>query len=306
MERLLAQGQASRNSLRQVLAKLGEQGKFLLLLVDDYHAALVPNAKYTEADVKTFLSECRSLPHNKERQSLSMIVTSSRPLNELGPPLNPYSSPWYNHYFFQPLKPFTDGEIAALLGETLTPELQQGVRQITGGNPYLLQIVSSLLYQQKEQGTEKPNFEALAKEFESRTDSFFQSIWQLSNEVEQTLMMLLALSDLQGRLHNQKYDLSGINIIFRQQERELRYLEERNVITHRIENGQKVYSFTSSLMERLVIQELANSNDTWLQKRQKILLKIMSRRQTKQVTRAIQWLWQHKKMCDLSCDGLEN
>ena len=108
-------------------------------------------------------------------------------------------------------------------------------------------------------------------------------------------MMLLALSDLQGRLHNQKYDLSGINIIFRQQERELRYLEERNVITHRIENGQKVYSFTSSLMERLVIQELANSNDTWLQKRQKILLKIMSRRQTKQVTRAIHWLWQNKK-----------
>ncbi|MFM6814872.1 MAG: ATP-binding protein, partial [Dolichospermum sp.] len=98
----------TNDSLRQALRRLGKKDKFLLLLVDDFDAALVSNDQYTEAEMGTFLAQCRSLAvHTEESQYLSMIVTSLEPLSKPGPPLNPNASPWYNHYLFQSLKLFT-------------------------------------------------------------------------------------------------------------------------------------------------------------------------------------------------------
>ncbi|MGK7875272.1 MAG: AAA family ATPase [Xenococcaceae cyanobacterium] len=295
-ETLLEPGKATKDSLRQVLGMLGRQGKFLLLLVDDYHAALVPNSQYTKADMEAFLAECRSLAyHSEERQYFSMIVTSSRPLHELGPKLKEGSSPWYNHYVYQPLKPFTDTEVDKLLGQTMTPALQNAVREITGSNPTLLQIASYLLYREREQRTGQiPDAQAFAREFEARTRQFFQATWELSNEIEQTLLMLIALSGLGGRLHEKHYDLSDINIIFSQKERELTSLEERGVIIRTVQERKTIYSFTSSIMERWVIQELGTSDRASLQKRQKVFLNLMSHKQAERVLGAIQWLWQHK------------
>jgi len=296
IDQFLKQGQATKDSFRRVLGKLGRQGKFLLLLVDDYHSALVPNEQYTKADIETFLTECRSLAyHSRERQYLSMIVTSYRRLNEIGPPLNPDSSPWYNHYLFEQLKPFTDDQMKALLSEIMKPALQEEVREIAGGNPALLQIAGYLLYREKELGTEQiADVEAFAREFESTARHYFQDIWSLSNELEQTLLILLALSNLRGRLHNQRYDLSGIEIILSQKERELTNLEERGVINCTVEEEKKRYSFTSSIMERWVIQELSNSDDSSLEQRRKVLLNLMSYKQAQEITTAIKWLWQHK------------
>ncbi len=184
----------------------------------------------------------------------------------------------------------------ALLGSTMKPALQAGVREIASGNPALLQIAGYLLYRERKLGTTKiPDAEAFAKEFESTARHYFQDIWSFANELEQTLLMLIALSNLKGRLHNQRYDLSGIEIIFSQKERELNYLEERGVINCTVEEGKKGYSFTSSIMERWVIQELSNSDDTSLENRKKVLLNLMSHEQAQEITTAIQWLWQNKE-----------
>ncbi|NEP60925.1 MAG: ATP-binding protein [Symploca sp. SIO2G7] len=297
IDRYLEQGQATKDSLRRVLGKLGRQGKFLLLLVDDYDAALVSNEQYTEADIETFLSECRSLAyHSRERQFLSMIVTSSRRLNEIGPPLKPGSSPWYNHYLFLQFKAFTEAEIKDLLGGTMTSALQEGVREIAGGNPALLQIAGYLLYRATESGTKQvADIEAFAKEFESAARHYFQDIWSLSNELEQTLLMLLALSNLRGRLLKKRYDLSDLGIILSQKERDLTNLEERGVISSTVEEGKKRYFFTSSIMERWVIQELSNSDAVSLENRKKVWLNLMSHGQAQEITRVIQWLWHNKE-----------
>ncbi|MFM6816139.1 MAG: ATP-binding protein, partial [Dolichospermum sp.] len=78
----------TNDSLRQALRRLGKKDKFLLLLVDDFDAALVSNDQYTEAEMGTFLAQCRSLAvHAEESQYLSMIVTSLEPLSKPGPPL---------------------------------------------------------------------------------------------------------------------------------------------------------------------------------------------------------------------------
>ncbi|BAY88255.1 MULTISPECIES: ATP-binding protein [unclassified Tolypothrix] len=304
IEKLLAAGQTTKDSLRQVLRKLGKQKKFLVLLVDDYDTALYPKEDYTETAMEVFLSECRNLAyHAPERKHLSMVVTSLKRLNELGPKLNPNASPWYNHYLFQSLKPFTNNDFEQLLkiaNISIEPKLQEAIREITGGYPTLLQIACSLLYRELEKGEGKTlDIAAFARGFESDTKHIFQNIWQRCSEVEQTLLMLMALSGLKGRLHKKiKFDLSDIDLIFTQRVRELTNLEEQGIIL-RTKNANeqaeiREYAFTSSIMERWVIQEIWNTDEAELQKRKIVFLNLMSHQQLEKFTTAIHWVWKHK------------
>ncbi|MBO3461785.1 ATP-binding protein [Aetokthonos hydrillicola Thurmond2011] len=298
IETLLEQGQTTKDSLRQILRKLGKIGKYLVLLIDDYDAALRENEQYSRANMETFLNESRNLAyHCQERRYLSMIVTSLKRLNELGPPLNPAGSPWYNHYLFQSLKPFTDVEVQKLLSIlSITPELQKAIREIAGGHPALLQMASSLLYRElRSTQWQEPDSQTFTRNFESDSRQILETIWDRCSEVEQTLLMLMALSGLQGRLPQARFDLKGINIIYNQKERELVNLEERGIIIRSPEKaGQRVPSFASLIIERWVIQELKNSDNASLEKRQKGFLNLMSHEQAKKVTDAIKWAWQHK------------
>lgn len=138
------------------------------------------------------------------------------------------------------------------------------------------------------------------KEFESNTRHIFQAIWSSCDEIEQTLLMLIALSISSGRLHrNRNFDLSGIDLIFTQRERELTSLEEQGIIIRQtnIENkrSQNLYSFTSAIMERFVIQEIWNTENTNIQNRQKVFLKLMSHEQVGKITKVIQWLGENQK-----------
>lgn len=294
--KLIDKGDTNKDCLRHILRELGKKGKFLLLLVDDYDVALRPHQSYGDQEVMVFLSDCRNLAsHSRERQFLSMVVTSLRRLNELGPKLKPDGSPWYNHYLFQPLKSFTETEIAGLLGGMpMTPALREGIHEVADGNPLLLQNAGFLLYRELRAG-HVPDADNFAKDFQQMTEHYFEDVWNLSTEIEQTLLMLLALVNLKGRILDKRYDLGDVDIIFSQKERELRDLEERGVVFYQVHDGQKVYQFASSLMEWWVIKEIENSDEASLQARQKVFLNLMSHRQAENVTTAIRWLWQHKE-----------
>ncbi|NEQ80601.1 MAG: ATP-binding protein [Moorea sp. SIO2I5] len=300
IQTLLNQGKATTRGMRKVLKQLGKRHKFLVLLVDDYDGALRENQHYSHAEMETFVTECRSIAyHSPERKYLSMIVASLRPLNELGPALNPNSSPWYNHYLFQSLKPFTDPDINQLMaGIPITPTLRDLIREIAGGHPALLQIAGSLLYRELQTG-KIPDAQAFARDFEGKTRQIFETIWKRCSEVEQALLMLMALFKLEGRLHHNKhFDLKGIDLIFSQHQRELTNLAEQGVITNQKEQGGIISHqdllFTSSIMERWVIQELWQTNHPLLEDRQKVFLNLLSHTQAQKVTEAINWLWQHQ------------
>lgn len=292
---LLDKDKVTSADLLQVLRKLGEDNKFLVLLVDDYDVALRRSDRYQEADIEAFLNECRSIANlTEERKYISKIVVSSRPLHELGPKLTPDKSPWYNHYLFQWLKPFTDREVAALLDRgQMTPAIQVAIREIADGNPTLLQNAGYLLYQGELRGY--PTFNAFVRDFQDATEHFFKATWELCNELEQTLLMLIALNGLEGRLANKRYALSGIDNIFSQKEIELNALERRGIVKRSEQEGKATYSFASSLMEWWVVKKIENTTETELQKRQKGFLNLMSRKQAEKMTTAIRWLWNHKE-----------
>lgn len=109
----------------------------------------------------------------------------------------------------------------------------------------------------------------------------------------------MALSGLKGRLHKKiKFDLSDIDLIFTQRVRELTNLEEQGIIL-RTKNANeqaeiREYAFTSSIMERWVIQEIWNTDEAELQKRKIVFLNLMSHQQLEKFTTAIHWVWKHK------------
>ncbi|MEH1819968.1 MAG: ATP-binding protein [Nostoc sp.] len=295
IDAILQAGKPAKDNLRQILRKLKAQDKYLVLLIDDFHVALHTNQEYDEDAMQRFLSECRNLAvHSAEGQHLSMIVTSLKRLNELGLKLNPNASPWYNHYLFLRLKTFNNSEIDDVFKTLRIPDLREAIKEITGGHPSLLQTSGFLLHRDLLTAN-APNVDKFISNFESVTQQIFQTIWERCSEVEQTLLMLMALSALKGRLHKQKqFDVSGIELIFSQREGELIKLEEQGVVTHSVHEEKNIYSFTSSTMERWVIQEIRPTDEQWLQAREKVFLNLMSRQQMDKFTTAIKWLWKNQ------------
>ncbi|MBF2065896.1 MAG: AAA family ATPase [Calothrix sp. C42_A2020_038] len=295
IELLLNEQKIEKGDLRRILKKIGQQDKFLLLLLDDYDAALRTNDQYTEAEMLTFLSEFRDLAvHSNEGRYLSTIVTTFRRLNELGPTIAPGGSPWYNHYLFRLLRPLTIEEVSSQLFIPISGLFRAGVLKIIDGHPALLQNAGYLLYETLQAG-KTPDIDTFTRDFQSATEQYFRDTWRFSTDEEQILLMLIALCNLQGRLNrNTRYALGDVDLVFSQRSRELVDLEERGVIQHILDEGKRVYSFTSSMMEWWVIQEIQNSNEEKLLARERVFLNLMSREQVQKIQQAIRWLWQNK------------
>ncbi|BAZ12938.1 hypothetical protein NIES4071_47720 [Calothrix sp. NIES-4071] len=295
IQSILDEETVEKGDLRRILRKIGQQNKFLLLLLDDYDVALRTNEQYTEVEMLTFLSEFRDLAvHSNEGRYLSTVVTTFRRLNELGPTITPGGSPWYNHYLFRLLRPLTTDEVSTQLFVNISGLFRVGVLKIIDGHPALLQNAGYLLYETLEAG-QTPNIDVFTRDFESATEQYFRDTWRFSTEEEQILLMLIALGNLQGRLNrNTRYGLGDVDLVFSQRNRELVDLEERGVILHAVSEGKIVYSFASSMMEWWVIQEIQNSNEEKLLARERVFHNLMSREQAGKVQQAIRWLWQNR------------
>ncbi|MEI3650258.1 MAG: ATP-binding protein [Dolichospermum lemmermannii FEM_B0920] len=280
----------TNDSLRQALRRLGRKDKFLVLLVDDFDAALVINEQYTETEMETFLAQCRSLAvHAEESQYLSMIVASLQRLSELGPKLNPNASPWYNHYLFQSLKLFTTKDLVQLLNIIRPPTLRGEIMNITGGHPTFVQTAGFLLYRELQLGS-NADIKSFAGSFERDTQQIFKTIWHRCNLKEQALLMLIALLDMEGHIKEINFKLSGIGRILTQHERSLIKLEEQGVITSSSLEPEKFYSFTSSLMKKWVIQEILQTPEQSIRDREKEFMNLISHGQVNQVQEVVTWL----------------
>ncbi|MFY7800115.1 MAG: ATP-binding protein [Dolichospermum sp.] len=289
----------TNDTLRQAITKLGRKNKFLVLLVDDFDAALETNEGYTESDRETFLAQCRSLAVHGANKKLTMIVTSLQRLNEIGPPLKPNASPWYNHYLYQSLKKFDYQETEQLLS-VFPLKLRDGIRNITGSHPTLIQIAGFLLYIARQQG-EEVDINKFNSDFERDTKQIFETIWKRCNDQQKTLLMLIVLLDIEGHLGQKDFDLKGIGRTLIQNERSLTELEEQGVIVSEIrpkpklpKEKEKIYLFTSSIMKKWVIQEIWNTKPSEIRKHEKVFLNLMSHGQVEEMKKAITWSGQHQ------------
>ena len=141
--------------IRRILKQIGKRNKFLLLLLDDYHGILRTREDYNKGEPKStemeaFLSGLRNLAvHNTEGQYFSTIVATFQKLHELGPAVLPGGSPWYNHYAYLPLKPFSKSDIEGHFFNRdshffISDAPKEEVLKMTGGYPALLQLTGDI------------------------------------------------------------------------------------------------------------------------------------------------------------------
>lgn len=295
---LLDADEITQDSLRAVIRRIGEQNQTLLLILDDFGVALEAHDSYSQEQMEKFVYGLRKLVLDQALGSyVSTVVASYQRLSDMGPPIPAGHSSWYNHYVFRPLKPFTLLEVDGLLSlmpEGWTLELKQGVREMAGGHPALLQTACFLLHNTW-QNWQQPDINTFGREFVSATEHFYRNAWLASSEEERWILVLLALSNLGGRLNKQReYRLDGVEIILSQKDRVLRNLEDRGVLRHNQEAGRDIYTFASSVMEWWIIQEILNqTEEPQLAERQKILLNL-SNKQVRQLQAILKQVWQHR------------
>ena len=134
--------------------------------------------------MEAFLSVLRNLAvHNTEGQYFSTVVAAFQRLDKLGPELPRGGSPWYNHYLYVDLKPFSqedidnyffnpDGHFFISIPDNIQKEK---VLEMTGGYPILLQR-AGYIFSQSDRDIDINTFKA---EFKNQTEYIFILVWVL-------------------------------------------------------------------------------------------------------------------------------
>ena len=299
----LRDADVGQREFRQLVGIVGAQKKLLLLLLDDFDWTLTVNKEYDDSKMLSFLNEFRNLAvHSDESQYLSTVITSFRNIAELGPSTSCNSgSPWYNHYLVCSLPSFDRSEVEKHFFNSESPlfipmdsKLKSSILGITYGNPCLLQIAGYLIHNIY-QDEKTPNIRIFSEEFFSRANHFFKNTWERSTEKERVLLMLIALKGVNGRLNNQSYDLNDLDRILSQNNQKLLDLKARDIIKQIDSKPLFQYVFSSSMMELWVLREIENTGDKLIEKREKILLNLMSREQFNNVKNLLQRVWKEKE-----------
>ena len=300
---ILKQETIKTQDLRQVLQAIGKEDKFLLLLLDEFDVALQDNPDYSQSDIKGFVYEFRDLAvYRSESIYLSSIITSFKRLDELGVQLETEGSHWYNHYLFKLVKPFSRQEASTFFfSETsplyipLAPRLRPAILEITDGHPALLQNAGLLLYSALKDG-EIIDIDRFIDDFYSQTKQIFRGIWQSSTEIEQGLLMLIALNSVGGNLIGQRYVIKDLERTFSQKQRELITLEERGIIKSQVDDDRTIYYFASSMMEWWTLQELQNSDREQIKERERIFRGLIGRKGFGQIKNVVKIIKQNPEI----------
>src|ERR1700691_188090 len=287
-----------RDDLQKVLAFLMKQSRLLVMLLDDFDAALRPGENHSENDVLKMKADLRALCNEFGTKCLSQIVTSFHRLTDLGPELLPTGSPWYNQYLFLPLKPFTDEDAGTLFDRmspawSLTQAQRDWIRELTDGHPALLQNACYLLWKSFQEKTQLEPWQ-FADRLRGLTRQFFRDEWQFSNREERMALLLIALCRADGKVPGREYNLSGIDTVLTQMRDKMFGLKDRGIVEERMEGAKPVFRFRSSLMEWFVIQDLQDAKDEKeLAERQEVLFGL-SNKQVDKVKGAMSLMWKHK------------
>ena len=255
--------------IRQILKYIGKKDKFLLLILDDYEKILRTPEKYSKSDNKsqemqTFLSGLRNLAvHSTEGQYFSTVVAAFQKVDELGPEIPRGGSPWYNHYLYVDLKPFSEedidnyffnpnGHFFISIPDNIS---KREVLEITGGYPILLQYAGYIFSEPE------PNIDIniFKEKFKNRTEQIYKDIWRELTTDEQDILKLIIISNSNGEVSGEHFDIDDIDKDFEANQSKLRTLQQKGVIYNKQEQEPGKYNFYSSLMQDFVRQKFEKS-----------------------------------------------
>ncbi len=184
-----------RRSLVRLFNYLGQQGRLLVLLLDEFEHLLVHPNFQTAA----FFALLRSLATRTGGLSLvpasrlSVAKMNERGLDQLSRP--GVGSPFFNNFVEVKLRLFDDQTVALLLdraGDALTDDDRRFIRRVAGRHPFLCQAMAAALVET----TGEDRQARAAERFYEQVSFHFDDLWRSLDEHGRTTAMMLSLAEL--------------------------------------------------------------------------------------------------------------
>lgn len=303
IQKILAQETITKIDIDSLFRSISSQ-KSLVLLIDNYDALFKTKNNYSSNEAFKLLRQLKSI-NNHRRIKCSLIMTSSEKVEKLLEELKEDTSICEYIVTF-PLEPFNNNEMGELWERMPKKwrdkkELQRKVKDLTGGHPALFQIICSYLYNLCETNIDKQiqkkRYENLNEWFYAQAKLILNGIWKSLNPTEQGMLLLVILSDLEGRFkRDRKYYLSKIRKLFREQDKVLNSLKDRKIITKTGTdiNQEDIYDLTSSALKKWAINEIIikDVNDDVIQW-EKVFL-FVNKKDVDMIDQLLKELWNNK------------
>ncbi|HID65001.1 MAG TPA: ATP-binding protein [Anaerolineae bacterium] len=159
LQELCQQEQIGNADFEVILDALHEGGQRLILLLDNFEQ-LIRTQVTNETVIRDFLSQLRALINRGPPRTLSLVVATDKPLEELCQTIDfGGASPFPNSFMSVRLKGFSEQEInelieTALSGTSVTFDEhdRRHVFRLSRGHPLLVQLAGHLLFEAKAAG----------------------------------------------------------------------------------------------------------------------------------------------------------
>lgn len=196
----------ARRSLERLFDHLGQSGRRLTLLLDEFERLLMhPNFQDP-----AFFALLRSLA---TRTGGLAIVTASRlsvaEMNEQGHNLLAVGSPFFNNVIEMRLHPFDEVTVGRFLeqcGALFGTDDRRFIRRVAGRHPFLLQAMAAALSEVS--GDDR--HAVAAERFYEQTSFHFDDLWRTLDDRARTTAVILSLLELGGRALGQRFSYGEI------------------------------------------------------------------------------------------------
>lgn len=236
VQALLTAPEITTLDIEFLLDDLHEQGLILILMLDEFEW-LVRTDLENEATTRDLLAGLRALINHVPR-TLSLIVATRRPLDEVCRDVRFMGSPFYNNFVFVHLRPFTREEAESffehMLGGTqisFSPLERDYLYDLGGTHPLLLQTAAGLVFDHKAESTEEPkDLAIIRKQFAELVEHQFEDFWRWSPSREREILIQLTCCEEEAKTLLETWADERENLL------------RRGLIAHDADGGYAIFS----------------------------------------------------------------
>jgi hypothetical protein len=198
IQSLLAKPEIRTSEIEFLIEDMQGDKLLLVILLDEFEWVVRTDAE-SENTTRELLGGLRALVNNRAR-TLSLIIATRRPLDEVCRDLRFMGSPFYNNFVYLHLRAFSETEANSLLEQMLkgtavvfTAPERRLIQELAGTHPLLLQASAACIFDARREAIGAPlDRRVVLEKFMDLTEHQWLDMWRWSSDAEQELLMRLA------------------------------------------------------------------------------------------------------------------
>jgi AAA domain len=206
-----AQEVYSNFALEQVFSSLKQDGRRLVLMLDEFDTLL----SHPILNNPDFYGGLRTLA--SRTGGFALVIAARRSLeqlNQLTQQLNPHGSPYFNVFVEIQLGALKRDALTALLdqaGDYFTKTDRAYVERVSGGHPYLAQVVAAMLWDAHQEGlTGRERYRVVGHNLYRQVRTHFADSWNFWSNTTRKAVTAVALAEIPRLLSDHTFKVSEL------------------------------------------------------------------------------------------------